>query len=80
MSPYEIDVLLWYHCRCVDHPDRLRVPPVWNPTIEKFFRDGLITHSENKELAYELTEKGHFYVTEGLCKVPLPVSEWHIPK
>lgn len=74
MSPYEINVLLHYHCHAHDYEDVERNPPVWRPTIEGLIRDGLIEKSTTAN--YRITEKGRFYVIEGLCQVPVPVQTW----
>lgn len=79
MSPYEIELLLWYHCRPMDHEDMGRNPPVWQPTIQRFKQLELLEDDPRGNQAYRLTERGHFYVTDGLCKVELPVHEWRIP-
>lgn len=79
MSPYEIQVLLWYHWSPRDHEDMTSNPPIWKPTIEMFRDQGLLEFCKSGQRCYDLTERGTFYVTEGLCKVPLPVSKWRIP-
>lgn len=80
MTPYEIDVLLWYYARCEDHPDMVRNPPVWRPTIDGFKADNLLTSGEElctRGTCYSLTERGTAYV-EALQRVPLPTSRWVI--
>jgi hypothetical protein len=79
MSPYEIELLLWYRARSLDHPDMSKNPPVWKPTIKSFFELGLMESDPTSNRCYSLTERGHFYVTDGLCNVPLPVNQWRIP-
>lgn len=80
MTPYEIDVLLHYHTRSTDHPDYVRNPPVWRPTIQRFVEDGLLSDIPIDDQCYRITDKGRFYVEEGLCKVPLPEQAWRIPE
>lgn len=85
MCPYAIEILLWYYSRCSDHPDIVRNPPVWRQTIEPFLERDLLTTDRYRAVSfrdvqiYHITERGQFYVTEGLCKVPLPVPRWEIP-
>lgn len=74
MSPYEIGILLWYHCRPTDHEDIQRNPPVWRPTIERFIADELLVTATG-DTAYAMTERGHAYV-RALCSVPLPEHAW----
>lgn len=81
MTPYEIDVLLWYHCRALDHPDMERNPPVWRPTITGFMEERLVRRVEVSEQnptyprCYSLTDRGRAYA-ESLQRVPLPVAAW----
>lgn len=74
MTPYEIDILLHYYTRTTDHPDYHNPPPIWESTIQMFWREGLLRHNTHAGMArvYELTERGIVYVREGLCCVPLP--------
>lgn len=74
MTPYEIDILLWYYARCEDHPDLERNPPVWRPTIAEFMDRGLLS-TPHTERCYELTPRGKAYV-DALQRVPLPEQVW----
>lgn len=76
MSPYEIGILLHYYAFSGDYPKRNG--ELFIPTMGKFYSLGLVDSGE-PERAWKLTEKGQFYVKEGLCRVSLPVSEWRIP-
>lgn len=80
MTPYEIDVLLWYSARCEDHPDMIRNPPVWRPTVDQFKALDLLVLA-SKEMSrgtcYELTDRGRVYV-EALQAVPLPRPTWKV--
>lgn len=82
MSPYEIGVLLHYYSSACDHDDIHKNPPIWRPTIEKFIADGLLESPghDHWHRTYRLTERGKFYVVEGLCAIPLPTHKWEIPK
>lgn len=79
MTPYEIDILLWYYARCEDHPDIQRNPPIWSPTMSSFLQHELIQPSDKngirKDMCYELTPRGVAYV-EALQTVPLPRHQW----
>ena len=82
MTPYDIGVLLHYHCTMHDHPDLERNPPIWRPSIQWFLEERLLesTVGGADDAAYRITERGRFYVDNGLCEVPLPVQEWRIPE
>lgn len=80
MSPYEIDILLWYHARCEDHPDIRRDPPIWQPTMRMFVEEGLLRcpsdpNGIRKDMCYEPTARLHFYV-DAICSIPLPRCAW----
>lgn len=81
MTPYEIGVLIHYYSRACDHDDMHKNPPIWRPTIEQFLSDGLMENPADDcwRRTYRLTERGKFYVEDGLCTVPLPVNQWRIP-
>jgi hypothetical protein len=75
MTPYEIDVLLWYYTRPGDHPDVQRDPPVWRPTIQNFIVDGLLSQMVSETSVYVLTDRGAAYC-QALQQVPLPEQQW----
>lgn len=80
MTPYEIDILLHYHCRGEDHEDVHRNPPVWRPTIDMFLQLDLLRQTRPEEqgrypMVYTLTERGHAYCA-ALEAVPLPDAAW----
>lgn len=75
MTPYEMDILLYYHCRVDDHPDIERQPPVYTPTMQSLVADGLITLAGVEGRFYEMTPRGHAYC-ESLKRVPLPRPAW----
>lgn len=85
MTPYEIGILLHYFCRAADPTEEqfsMRAP-AWRPTIDSLVEAGLIEFNANavwSSATYKLTAKGEFYVTEGICNVPLPVADWKIPE
>jgi hypothetical protein len=75
MTVIELEVLL-HHYYCQD-----QYPQAPSPALKKAFD----RHVMNKLLSvsegvYSITEKGQYYVAEGVCKVPLPVLTWTIPK
>lgn len=78
MSPYQIDILLWYYTRPTDHPDLERKPPVYEPIMQGFVADGLLK-PETERVRYSLTERGQVYV-RALQDVPLPEAAWVIPR
>ena len=75
MSPYEIDVALWYHARPSDHPDLERNPPIWRPTIDWFLKEELLTRDSEEArkfgMRYFPTSRLKAFVY-GLQQVPLP--------
>ena len=79
MTPYEIDIVLWYYVRVGDHPDIQRNPPVWRPTVDGFIDNGLLLISKGRmDVVYVLSERGRAYV-EALQRVRLPVQTWVMP-
>ena len=77
MTIYEMGILMHYHCRCIDHEDLDRQPPVWKPTIEDFLRRGLLIGISGGNMRYNITERGRVYV-KALERVPLPEPSWTI--
>ena len=80
MTPYEIGIMLHYHCSPDDYHDM--TAPIFRGTMDRFIADGLIepaTPASPYNVTYKITAKGRYYVSEGLCKVPLPVNTWRIP-
>lgn len=80
MTPYEIDILLFYYARCEDHPDIVRNPPGWRVTVKSLIEQDLLTREERTEwnLAFRLTDRGTAYV-DALQRVPLPRAAWLVP-
>ena len=90
-SPFELDILLWYHTRCEDH-EAMRRASSWPETIHKFIEMGLMRPTSEGERAaatvlgagvppkFRMTDKGNVYVRDGLCTVPLPEQVWVIPQ
>ncbi len=75
VTPFEIDILLWYYTRRVgDHPVVANNPPIWAETRQWFYAEQLLCASENT--AHQITERGEVYC-KGLQAVPLPV--WRMP-
>lgn len=72
MTPYEIDILLHYHCRAGDYPHDA---PILRDTMECFMAQGLIAENPLAEARYEMTDRGHAYC-QALQRVGLPESRW----
>lgn len=78
MTPFEIGVLLHYFVGVGDCQACIDNVPIWRETCLQMQADDLIEsgseRARKREATYALTPKGEFYVSEGLCKVPLPVQ------
>jgi hypothetical protein len=80
MSPLALKVLLHYYVTPA-HFDKNRAHDLEVDAIAQFIRDGLLQARQSGDHdwdAYEITEKGRFYV-EAMLGTPLPVQEWRIP-
>ena len=85
MTPLEIDILLWYHTRCVDYREGDFSAPAVRGSMAAF-RDHYRLLEPNPEGArvdgdyrtYRLTPRGEAYVS-ALTAMPLPVCHWVIP-
>lgn len=78
MTPYEIEVLLWYYTRTADHPDMTKQPPVWTPTMAKLIRLQLLQltpYGTGEKTVYAITDRGEAHV-DGLKKLPFPKLAW----
>jgi len=79
MSPAQIKILLHYHVSPDEYNSQSGNKFI-KGEINKFIDCGLMAETtDGYERDYTLTEKGHFYVTDGLCAVPLPVQIFKIP-
>ncbi len=81
MTPYELNILLHYHCYKTEF-HRYADNTFYRNTISQLVADGLIERLPvpfHDGATLQLTEKGTFYVTEGLCKVPMPEPRFTIP-
>lgn len=80
-TPFELSILLHYHVSPAPHPSRDCL--IWDETLTKLKKLGLVRYADDIAVVGTdepmLTHKGHFYVSEGLCKVPLPEQHWVIP-
>ena len=81
MTPYELEILLWYHTRNIDHPHDGERPPIWEPTIDKLFRDEMLTSNVviQSNTAYRIAERGKVYI-EAILTTPLPEKRWVMPE
>lgn len=77
MTPFEIDILLWYATRGIDHKVVEIEPPIWPETRDDFIANGLLVRSIST--AYKITDKGRAYI-KYLCEVPIPVCKWVLPE
>jgi hypothetical protein len=70
MTPFEIEILLHYHTCCGDFARSHA--PIFKETVQRLVDMGLMHYEAADGRLIQMTDMGHFYVTEGLCKVPLP--------
>lgn len=79
MIPYEIGVLLHYYARTDEHPDSVRLPPIWSMTLRGFGELNLLetipTPVRSGDPVFRITSRGRAYV-EALILVPLPEPAW----
>lgn len=68
MSPSDIEVLIWYHCRPEKHP-RCSAPAVI-AARQQFLKEGMIEKTE-EDGVYQTTDKGRAHIVK-LCDLPLP--------
>jgi len=78
MSPAQIEILLWYHTRAIDYEGELGQKYVDEQTYH-FVTEELLSCELTRKPVYKITDKGAYYVTHGLCAVPLPVQTFTIP-
>jgi len=77
VTPYEIDILLWYYTRVSDHPTVAVNPPIWAGTRQDFLNCGLL-ELDGDRAAYKLTDKGQAYCRH-LTEVQIPICKWVQP-
>ena len=68
-SPHRIEVLMWYHCRCVEH-DRIGIPLV-KETIMELIDLGALEASDENGSGYRTTPLGRAWVN-AICATRLP--------
>lgn len=77
MSPFEIDIVVWYYGHADDHPVLKRDPPILAETMKWFLDADLLRPSiSDQNQAYKLTDRGRCWV-EHICSLELPV--WRMP-
>jgi hypothetical protein len=76
MTPFEINLLLHFHCCAGPWPRK--DAPIYRPTVDKMFSDGLIEQSSLPDTDYQTTARGKAMVAH-LCMVDLPVIKWVQP-
>lgn len=74
-TPLQINMLIHYHIS-PDQYELVKDNGVRNCQANQLVECGLLKKTSD---GFDITQRGSFYVTEGLCKVPLPVSKFHIP-
>jgi hypothetical protein len=76
MTPYQIEVCLWYYSRALDWEGM--DAPIWPSVRDTFLSLGLLQQSHDINKSYEATPRLKAYV-EGLMSMPLPTQSWTIP-
>ena len=80
MTPFELDILLHYHCIAKDCRACVENVPIWPQTRDWMLSEGLLkTPSRMDSRTYDLTERGEAYI-QAVLAMPLPVSKWVIPQ
>jgi len=76
MTPYEIEILLHYHCRASDWDGSGRGNNLYRFTMDHFIDSGLLKKgADDADIEFQSTDRLHVYV-EKLCSVRLPEKMW----
>ena len=75
MTPFEMEILIWYYCRADDHPVIERNPPIWPETLKHFLDEELLMKSHIPGQTYTATPRCAAYV-KSLLRVPYPEQAW----
>lgn len=73
MTPFELDILLWYYCNAEDHRAVINNVPIWPETRKWMMDEKLIEPALGEKRTYKLTERGIVYI-EHLLTIKLPVQ------
>lgn len=78
MTPYQINIMLHYHC-CVG-PWPLYNAPIFEETVNGLVDEGLLQHlHEPQPWCFKTTERGKALV-QMWCETPLPEQMWLDPR
>ena len=73
MTPLALEIIIHYYYSPKDYRKGDTSAPAVKEIICSFFETGLLEAAESSPFCkYRITDKGIFYVYEGLCNVPLP--------
>jgi|GEM_PF-2959731 len=82
MTPLEIEILMHYFCRGVDHKDALNQPQAQKEAFKRFVDEGYLDKScrdksilATSNMHYTPTAKLNAYCV-ALCNMPEPHQEW----
>ena len=82
MTPLEIEILMHYHCRAVDHESALNPPSAQKEAFSNFVKQGYLVDNtfggqncKDDGMMYSPKEKLHIYC-EAICNVPEPKQVW----
>lgn len=79
MSPYELEIVLWYHTRSGDWKDGDFSAPVCHSTLKEFLALGLLEKGTASTSQYVGTDKLNAFV-QSLQNTPLPTQAWVDPR
>jgi hypothetical protein len=81
MTPIALEIIIHYHYSPEQYRSGDFSAPAVREAIGYFEECGLLEEDYKEGGGYSITEKGRFYVEEGLCQVPFPeeVSGFVIP-
>lgn len=79
MSPFELDILIWYYAHTIDHDVVRDCPPIWPETRNYFIREKLLeTPGTRWGCTYQIGERGKVFL-DHILNLPLPSSTWRMP-
>lgn len=75
MTPYEIEIAMWYYSRASDWDGPSKGNWLHTSTMEMMCREGLLNRDFSTVPIYTATKRLYAFV-ESLQKTPLPIRAW----